>query len=131
QDELVEKLIEARSLGRADPSIIDDFNKENLENRMDPERAAGFAEDLLNEEKLKDLTAADGTLPGGMTPEMLSKMVSNPELMVLMQNPKLQEIMKKVMADGPEAMEELQGDPETAELLQKLEAAMGGMQPQA
>lgn len=32
----------------------------------------------------------------GMTPEMLSKMVSNPELMVLMQNPKLQEIMKKV-----------------------------------
>ncbi|CAN0320295.1 unnamed protein product [Ectocarpus sp. 12 AP-2014] len=131
KDELVEKLIEARSLGRADPSIIDDFNKENLENRMDPERAAGFAEDLLNEEKLKDLTAADGTLPGGMTPEMLSKMVSNPELMVLMQNPKLQEIMKKVMADGPEAMEELQGDPETAELLKKLEAAMGGMQPQA
>ncbi|CAN0237989.1 unnamed protein product [Ectocarpus sp. 8 AP-2014] len=131
KDELVERLIEARSLGRADPSIIDDFNKENLENRMDPERAAGFADDLLNEEKLKDLTAADGTLPGGMTPEMLSKMVSNPELMVLMQNPKLQEIMKKVMADGPEAMEELQGDPETAELLQKLEAAMGGMQPQA
>lgn len=32
----------------------------------------------------------------GMTPEMLSKMVSNPELMVLMQNAKLQEIMKKV-----------------------------------
>lgn len=31
-----------------------------------------------------------------MTPEMLSKMVSNPELMVLMQNAKLQEIMKKV-----------------------------------
>lgn len=28
---------------------------------------------------------------------MLSKMVSNPELMVLMQNAKLQEIMKKVM----------------------------------
>ncbi|CAM9442251.1 unnamed protein product, partial [Hapterophycus canaliculatus] len=63
--ELVQKLIEARSLGRADPSIIDDFNKENLENKMDPERAASFAENLLDEEKLKDLTAADGTLPGG------------------------------------------------------------------
>lgn len=113
---------------------------------MDPDRAASFAENLLDEEKLKDLTAADGTLPGGgctclrdrgaselplafvllhvphatclshgrgiitscipssppltldtgMTPEMLSKLVSNPELMVLMQNPKLQEIMKKV-----------------------------------
>lgn len=35
------------------------------------------------------------------------------------------------MADGPEAMEELQGDPETAELLKKLVGAMGGMQPQA
>lgn len=32
----------------------------------------------------------------GMTPEMLSKLVSNPELMVLMQNSKLQEVMKKV-----------------------------------
>lgn len=31
-----------------------------------------------------------------MTPETLSKLVSNPELMVLMQNPKLQEVMKKV-----------------------------------
>ncbi|CAN0271834.1 unnamed protein product [Pylaiella littoralis] len=123
--ELVEKLIEARSLGRADPSLIDDFNKENLERKMDPERAEAFAEDLLDKEKLKDITAADGTLPGGMTPEMLSKLVSNPELMVLMQNPKLQEVMKKVMAGGPEAMEELQQDPETAELLQKLEKAMG------
>lgn len=37
----------------------------------------------------------------------------------------------QVMADGPSAMEELQGDPETAELLKKLEEAMGGMQPQA
>lgn len=32
----------------------------------------------------------------GMTPEMLSKLVSNPEVMVLMQNSKLQEVMKKV-----------------------------------
>lgn len=32
---------------------------------MDPERAAAFADDLLDEDKLKDLTAADGTLPGG------------------------------------------------------------------
>lgn len=32
----------------------------------------------------------------GMTPEMLSKLVSNPEIMVLMQNSKLQEVMKKV-----------------------------------
>eukprot|EP00903_Cladosiphon_okamuranus_P016355 g15083.t1 len=129
KNELVQKLIEARSLGRADPSLIDEFNKENLERKMDPDKAAAFTEDLLDKEKLKDLTAADGTLPGGMTPEMLSKMVSNPELMVLMQNPKLQEIMKKVMAGGPSAMEEMQKDPETGELLQKLEKAMGSIMP--
>lgn len=34
--------------------------------RMDPERAEAFAEDLLDKEKLKDITAADGTLPGGV-----------------------------------------------------------------
>lgn len=33
---------------------------------MDPERAEAFAEDLLDKEKLKDITAADGTLPGGV-----------------------------------------------------------------
>lgn len=32
---------------------------------MDPEKAAAFAEDLVDQDKLKDLTAADGTLPGG------------------------------------------------------------------
>lgn len=33
--------------------------------RMDPEMAESFKENLLDEEKLKDITAADGTLPGG------------------------------------------------------------------
>lgn len=32
---------------------------------MDPEKAETFAQDLLDQDKLKDLTAADGTLPGG------------------------------------------------------------------
>lgn len=33
--------------------------------RMDPEIAKSFEKDLLDDEKLKDVTAADGTLPGG------------------------------------------------------------------
>lgn len=37
--------------------------------------------------------------------------------------------LDQVMAGGPAAMEEMQKDPETAELLQKLEKAMGGMMP--
>lgn len=37
--------------------------------------------------------------------------------------------LEQVMAGGPSAMEEMQKDPETAELLQKLERAMGGIMP--
>lgn len=32
----------------------------------------------------------------GLTPDQLSKLVANPEIMVLMQNSKMQEVMKKV-----------------------------------
>lgn len=32
----------------------------------------------------------------GLTPEQLTKMASNPDIMMLLQNPKLQEVMKKV-----------------------------------
>lgn len=35
-------------------------------------------------------------MTAGLTPDQLSKFVSNPEVMVLMQDPKMQEIMKKV-----------------------------------
>lgn len=37
--------------------------------------------------------------------------------------------LDQVMAGGPEAMEEMQKDPETAELLQKLEKTMGSIMP--
>lgn len=127
KDELVSKLIEARSLGKADPSLIDDFIKDNLERKMDPEIAESFEKDLVDDEKLKDLTAADGTLPGGLTPEQMKKFVANPEIMVLMQDPKMQEIMKKVMSGGPDALEDLQKDPATVELLEKLNKAMASV----
>lgn len=41
-----------------------------VEPRMDPERAAEFQQDLLDQDKLKDMTAADGTLPGGTVPHL-------------------------------------------------------------
>lgn len=41
---------------------------------MDPERAAAFADDLLDADKLKDLTAADGTLPGGDSAQLYDGM---------------------------------------------------------
>ena len=36
--------------------------------RMNPERAGEFEQDLFDQDKLKDMTAADGTLPGGIPP---------------------------------------------------------------
>jgi hypothetical protein len=33
---------------------------------------------------------ADGSLPGGLTPELMQKMMANPDLMVMLQNPKMQ-----------------------------------------
>ncbi|CAM9440954.1 unnamed protein product [Discosporangium mesarthrocarpum] len=92
--------------------------------RMDPERGAYMAEQL-DEERLKDLTAADGTLPGGLTPKQLKDLVSNPELMQMMQSPKMQEIMKRVMADGTSGMDAFSSDPEAMKLIQKVSKALG------
>ena len=39
---------------------------------------------------LDDATAGDGGLPGGMSPDQLSQLMQNPEMMALLSNPRLQ-----------------------------------------
>ena len=54
------------------------------------------------------------------------KTVSNPELMTLMRNPKMQDIMKLMMTDGSEALEKaMQEDQEVFDIITKLNAVMG------
>ena len=48
----------------------------------------------LDEMDLDSMMAGDGSLPGGMTPDQVKKMASNPEMLKMMANPKLQEVMK-------------------------------------
>lgn len=117
KDELADMLARARAEGKASPDILETFNKENLERAID-EETGDMAE--LDPEALQDVTAADGTLPGGMTPDLLSKMTADPEMMTLLRNPKMQEVMKVVMEKGEEGLAEiLQEDPEAVELLSK------------
>ena len=73
-----------------------------------------------------EAVASDGGLPGGMSPETLMKMMNDPEVMMLLRNPKMQDIMKKVMAEGPEsAAQTLKDDPEAAEMLKKMQSVLG------
>ena len=72
------------------------------------------------------VTGGDGTLPGGMPPDILKKLVSNPELMTLMQNPKMQDVMKLMMTGGQEVLEKaMEEDKEIYEIVTKLNSVMG------
>ena len=67
------------------------FNKQMLERKMSSEPQPELN---LDEMDLDSMMAGDGSLPGGMTPEQVKKMASNPEMLKMMANPKLQEVMK-------------------------------------
>ena len=122
KDELARALADARAAGRADPSLIDDFNRGVAERAY----AADGGSDSVPE--LDDATAAavasDGGLPGGMSPETLQELMSNPELMAMLQNPKMQEVMKKVMQG--ETATDLMDDPELKQMLAKVSSMTGG-----
>lgn len=115
KDDLVRRLVLARQQGEADPSIVDKFNTDTLErsfrkdeNSEDGEEADPFA-----------AAAAEGIdmLPGGMSPEMVKKLASNPELMAVLQNPKMQAVLKDVMESGPVAFQKHIGDSEVMSMI--------------
>ena len=53
-------------------------------------------------------------------------MMNNPEMMALLRNPKMQEVMKAVMENGPEAAEAMMDDPELKDMLKKVQDMTGG-----
>mmetsp|Transcript_5300 Transcript_5300/g.7721 ORF Transcript_5300/g.7721 Transcript_5300/m.7721 type:complete len:252 (+) Transcript_5300:65-820(+) len=123
--DLARLLAEARTLGKADAKVLDDFNKQNLERTFQGEKQVKVED--MDEDIVKGAIAGDGGLPGGTSPEMLQAMMSNPELMAMLQNPKLQEVMKSVMTHGPEgALKDMQ-DPEVKDMLWKINQVVGKM----
>jgi hypothetical protein len=101
KSELVQLLVNSRVKGVADPSIIDQFNQNTKENVN-----ADF-----NEEIISQATSKDGTLPGGLSPQIVKAMTSDPEIMRLLRDPKMQDVMKAVMTSGPEGLKKYLSDP--------------------
>ena len=65
---------------------------------------------------------------GGMPnipPELLSKLMSDPELMAAMQNPRVMAALQECMGN-PAAFAKYQSDPEIQNLITKLSGLMGG-----
>jgi hypothetical protein len=118
RESLENRLNEARSSGKADPCIIDQFNKGNAEsNSLE-----------IDEDTLEGALGGDGTLPGGMPPEMLTQLMSDPELVGMLRSAKMQEVMKLVMSGGQEAFEDaLKDDKEMLDCVKKLNQIMGKM----
>ena len=122
RDSLEKRLDEARASGKADPSIIDAFNKRNLEANV---KGESFE---VSDEMIENSVGGDGTLPGGMPPDMLKSMMSDPELVAMLRSPKMQEVMKLMMTEGQDALEEaMKKDQDTYECVQKVNEIMSRM----
>eukprot|EP00521_Asterionellopsis_glacialis_P000136 CAMPEP_0195252628 /NCGR_PEP_ID=MMETSP0706-20130129/3973_1 /TAXON_ID=33640 /ORGANISM="Asterionellopsis glacialis, Strain CCMP134" /LENGTH=214 /DNA_ID=CAMNT_0040304955 /DNA_START=54 /DNA_END=698 /DNA_ORIENTATION=+ len=122
KESMCERLEEARASGKADPKILDEFNKKKLEENFSGKKLE------LNDDDVEKVVANDGTLPGGMSPDELQKLMSNPEIMTLLQSTKMQEAMKLMMTGGREDLEKaMAADPEIREVVQKLNQVMGGV----
>lgn len=119
KEALVDRLQEARATGRANPDILSDFNKKKLEENFSGKKVE------ISDEEIDRIKANDGTLPGGMSPDMLKSLMGNPELMALLQSPKMQEAMTLMMTGGRDDLEKaIAGDPELQEVVEKLNTVM-------
>jgi STI1 domain len=127
---LVQKLLDARAAGRADPSILRKFNQQRFEQQFAKDSSAEESQSAIrNEDVIQAAVANDGSLPGGLSPEMFQKLTSNPEIMVMLQNSKVQEAMQLIMTSGPSELErQLQEDPELRETVGKLQGLLKSLQ---
>ena len=113
-----------RATGLADPKIIERYNRQKLETDFSPEKKVE-----IRDEDIDRAVANDGTLPGGLTPDMFKKLTGNPEIMELLQSTKMQEAMTLMMSGGREDLEKkLRDDPELQETITKLNSIMGSLQ---
>jgi hypothetical protein len=114
----VKRLEDVRATGKADPSILEEFNKKKLE-----ENVTGKKVEIRDD--IQKAVANDGTLPGGLDPEQLKTLIGNPEVMTLLQTVKMQEAMKVMMTEGQEGLEKaMVEDQELKEIVTKLNEVM-------
>lgn len=119
KESLAQRLEEARATGKANPDVLDKFNKQRLEDTFNDKKLE------IRDEDLERAVANDGTLPGGMDPDMFKKLMGNPNVMALLQNSKMQEAMKIMMTEGQEGIEKaIANDPELREIVKELNSLM-------
>merc|ERR1712085_73692 len=68
-----------------------------------------------------------GGAGGGGMPPGVAEMLSDPELMSSMQNPKVMQAMSEMMGGNPAALGKYANDPEVMGVINKLMSKMGGM----
>ena len=95
---------------------MDKFNEQSAEAMMGDQPSAADVAAAVD----ASTTAGDGGLPGGMTPEQLQRLVSDPEIMSMLRDPKMQEVMKEVMSGGVSGLDAYQDDDEVRGLLEKM-----------
>ena len=86
----------------------------------------------LTEDEIEQIKGADGAIPGGLQPDEVFKLMTDPEIMAMLQKPKFQEIMKDVMGGGGQgALQKHMLDPESRDMLLKLTTLLkdAGMVP--
>lgn len=120
--DLVRRLVLARKQGEADPSIVDRFNADNLE-RSFRKGEGGASEDAIDPFASAQAEGIS-VLPGGMSPETVKKLAGNVELMAVLQNPKMQAVLKDVMESGPIAFQKHAGDSEVVAMIEIFQKAM-------
>ena len=93
------KLKETRNSGKADTEILKKFNQiQGSEFNVDS---------ILSDDILDNVTAKDGTLPGGMAPNMMKALASDTDIVNMLRDPKMQDIMSAVMTGGPDALKKV------------------------
>jgi hypothetical protein len=124
KESLVQRLIKARKDGIADPSILEKFNKQNLEGIFRGESMQTMVKEITDSD-IEAATANDGTIPGGLTPEKFKKLISNPEIMSALSSTKMQDAMKLMMTGNQDELEkEIENDNELREQVEKLDSIL-------
>jgi len=128
-DELRSRLAEARLAGKASPDVVDAFNRNRAERMADPSVPSPLE---VTEEEMASIKNADGTLPGGLKPDDVFKLMNDPKIATMMASPKFQEILKDTMGGGGAgALSRHMADPDAREMLLTLTTVLkdAGMVP--
>jgi hypothetical protein len=124
KESLAQRLRNARKEGVADPSILDKFNKQNLEGIFNGESVNTVMKNMKDSD-IEAAIANDGTIPGGLTPDDFKKLIGNPEVIAYLSSTKVQDAMKLIMTGNQRELEkQMEKDSELRGIVEKLDSTL-------